>query len=168
MDIDQPKEIFEKLLKFNDQPKGIMLLAGPPGTGKTFASKEIYHSHTPYKLPHHDWDKAIYINQTDLNLRWYKEFKQFNDTSYLLLKLSEVPLLVIDDLGSRNPSDSFLDFLYSLFDKRYENRKTHGTIITTNFNALTLRDSFGDRIFSRITCGEIIKFNGKDRRMKDF
>lgn len=164
-DVNQPQDILEKLNAYDQNPKGFLLLAGKPGTGKTFAAEAIYNNHTNYRLPYFDHDKAAFISQVDLNDKWLESIKKYGDASYYKEIFGNTPLLVLDDLGTKAPTDSFIDFLYSLLDTRWKKRETNGTIITTNFSAETIHKIFGDRLLSRILSGKLIKFEGDDRRI---
>ncbi len=82
--------------------------------------------------------------------------------------MKQTKLLVLDDLGTKTPSDTFGDFLYGLIDHRWNFKSTLGTIITTNMNGKITRERFGDAILSRIASGINIRFEGEDRRILDF
>jgi len=81
-------------------------------------------------------------------------------------QLTEVEILIIDDIGAEKASDWVAETLYHLINTRYENLKT--TIFTSNLNLSELSDKIGDRIVSRIAemC-EVFKLEGKDRRLND-
>jgi DNA replication protein DnaC len=160
-------EQLEKIMTFAKNPKGFLLLAGANGTGKSFVAKAIYETHSKFKLPYYDMDEAFFINQADLNERWIRE-KMEGNALELGSRLKETKLLVIDDLGTKKPSDSFADFLYAIIDYRWNNEDVLGTIITTNMNGQVTREKFGDAILSRIASGIRLRFDGEDRRILDF
>lgn len=160
-------EQMEKIMTFAKNPKGFLLLAGANGTGKSFAAQAIYEVHATFKLPYYDMEEAFFINQSDLNERWLQS-KQENGSSDLSSRLKQTKLLVLDDLGTKTPSDAFGDFLYGLIDYRWNQRSTLGTIITTNMTGKITRERFGDAILSRIASGIQIRFDGEDRRIIDF
>jgi DNA replication protein DnaC len=140
-------EHMEKIMKFAQHPKGFLLLAGANGTGKSFVAQAIYDAHSTFKLPYYDMDEA---------------------SLELLSRLKKTTLLVLDDLGTKTPSDTFADFLYSIIDYRWNQRDALGTIITTNMTGKITREKFGDAILSRIASGIQIRFDGEDRRIIDF
>lgn len=142
-------------------------MSGANGAGKSFVAEAIYELHTPFKLPNYDKDIAYFISQADLNEKWLDEKTQ-GSSKELSDRLKGTKLLVLDDLGTRIPSDAFLDFLFALIDHRWRSRDTLGTIITTNLIAQEVRTKFGDAILSRIASGIIIRFDGEDRRIIDF
>lgn len=167
-DIDKKTpEQMEKIMTFAKNPKGFLLLAGANGTGKSFVAQSIYEAHATFKLPFYDMDEAFFINQADLNERWLHS-KQENRSLELSARIKETKLLVLDDLGTKTPSDAFGDFLYAIIDYRWNQRSTLGTIITTNMTGKITRERFGDAILSRIASGIQIRFDGEDRRIIDF
>lgn len=164
-------EQMAKIKAYAKNPKGFFLIAGDNGLGKSFIALAIYEIYARFKLPQYDMDEAFFINQSDLNQRWLHDKKEGNDME-LQLRLKQTKLLVIDDLGTRPPTDAFVDFLYSIIDYRWNNKNDLGTIITTNMNGTITRELFGDSILSRITSGSYIRLteelNGGDRRIIDF
>lgn len=167
-EIDQktPEQI-EKLKQFSQNPRGFLLLAGTNGTGKSFAAESIYEMHTPYRLPHYDKDLAYFVTQSNLNTQWLEEKREGSGLN-ILHCMKATKLLVIDDLGTRTPSEAFVDFLYDLFDHRWRNKDKLGTIITTNLSAEKIRLMFGDAIVSRVASGICMRFIGDDRRYINF
>lgn len=160
-------EQMEKIMTFAKNPKGFLLLAGANGTGKSFVAQAIYEAHSTFKLPYYDMDEAFYINQADLNERWLYS-KQDNSSLELSSRLKQTKLLVLDDFGTKTPSEAFGDFLYAIIDYRWNHRNQLGTIITTNMTGKITRERFGDAILSRIASGMQIRFDGEDRRIIDF
>lgn len=163
IDINQKSEIVEFSYTFARKPRGFLLLAGSNGTGKTHCALEIYHGFSPYKLPAYDHDIAIFVTQADLNIWWTKELRE-GDSLHLLEKIRKTKLLVIDDLGTRTPSEPFMDFLYAISDYRYTHREKKGTIITTNLTVQNMRDKFSDAFVSRVASGTCFRLEGPDRR----
>jgi DNA replication protein DnaC len=164
--IEQPEPILSQLLHYAAHPFGFLLLAGTNGTGKTFAAKAIYHKNTDYILPEYNQEKAIFIKQPDMNIEWMSKIANGQSIEYFLQDLVKTKLLVIDDLGTRTPTESFMDFLYVLIDKRWERRQKTGTIITTNLSEEDFRKKFGDAVFSRAASGMCLRIDGADKRFK--
>jgi DNA replication protein DnaC len=164
-DIDQSEEDKQILYEYGKSPAGFLLLAGKNGSGKSFAAEAIYNMNTSFRLPSKDDEQAIFITQADLNIEWTQ---YQGDNLYLSQKYKNTKLLVIDDLGTRKPSDAFMDFLYAVVDHRWRNRDTKGTIITTNLTSNDVRALFGDALLSRIASGIVRRWDHKDRRMINF
>jgi DNA replication protein DnaC len=163
-EMDQSEEDKKVMLKYIKNPKGFLLLAGTNGTGKSYAAQAIYNCCTPFKLPAYDHDEAIFINQSDLNTDWQANFLE---KSFNLSKYKKTKLLVVDDLGTRKPTEAFMDFLYAIIDYRWRLKNELGTIITTNFNEDSMRKVFGDAFFSRIASGIVKRWDGPDRRFNE-
>lgn len=164
---DKTPEQIEVAKKFAAKPLGFLLLAGTNGTGKSYIAEAIYELQTPYKLPYYDSDLAIFINQADLNEKWLDE-KADGSTKELMNRHKNVKFLVLDDLGTKTPSEAFGDFLYAIIDHRWRERDKLGTIITTNLNSDDMAKKFSNAILSRVGSGLILKFDGKDRRLVKF
>lgn len=163
---DKPQELLKKIYEYEKKPYGFFLLSGHNGCGKSFIAEALYYSKTPYKLPDYDSDLAIFINQSDLNEQWKHIGKE--SPIYFSEKFKNTKLLVLDDLGTRIPTDAFLDFLYAVVDYRWRHKEELGTIITTNKNANQFREIFGDAILDRISSGFVYRLEGKSRRAVNF
>ena len=166
-ELNQPDDWKEKFLAFAADPKGFMLLAGKNGTGKTTATEAIY-DQARIRLTNPQDDEKMFFTQVDLFMRWTKEMKQWGETTYFCERLCNCRLLVLDDLGTRSPSEAYKDFIYAIIEKRERNKDDVGTILTTNLNSAQMREMFGDAIVSRVASGQVFRFEGKDRRFKDF
>ncbi len=163
-DLEQSEELKCYLNAFAASPRGFILLSGTNGSGKSYASLEAYNAFTPYRLPYYDHDLAWFITQAELNLRWQKEVMVDRSAFQLFENLSKTKLLVLDDVGTRIPTDSFMDFLYLIVDQRSINKDKVGTIITTNLNQTQMREMFGDAFVSRVASGRCFRLEGNDRR----
>jgi len=159
-DIDgRTAEEMELIKKYYLNPCGFFLMAGGNGTGKTFIAKVIYYKFATFTLPQYDYDEAFFINQPGLNHSWLHE--EMNNLLYIL---KTTKLLVLDDIGTRTPTDAFMDFLYFIMDYRWTYRAKLGTVITTNLNSSMMREQLGDAFFSRVTSGICMRIDGEDRR----
>jgi DNA replication protein DnaC len=161
------EEVIEDLKDYALNPHGFVLLVGKNGRGKSYTAMKVYEKVTPYKLPAFDHDRAWFINQADLNLLFAEINDKWGHARSLLEQAYKTQLLILDDLGSRIPSPAFMDFLYAVIDRRWNERHKKGTIITTNLDSTRLRKDLGDAIFSRIASGRNYVFNGEDRRFNE-
>lgn len=164
LNIQQDEDVINFLSEYAQNPRGFVLLSGKNGTGKSYAAMQVYNCISPFKLPAYDNEIAIFLNQADLNMKWSLEISKWSQTISLLTELKNTRLLVIDDLGTRTPTDAFMDFLYALVDARYEERRKKGTIITTNLTGKDMREKFGDAFVSRAASGQCFRLEGEDRR----
>ncbi len=163
---DQPIEIINALKEIEKTLTGFIVFSGKNGTGKSYAAKCVYNSLNPYKSPDHDHDIAILTTQAELNMTYNKKLSEYGQVFTYLDYIRKTKLFVLDDLGTRTPTDAFMDFIYSLVDYRYENKLA--TIITTNLNANDMRKNFSDAFVSRVASGKCFRFEGKDRRSNPF
>ena len=161
------EEVVQDLKSYILNPQGFVLMVGKNGRGKSYAAMKIYEQLTPYKLPYHDYDIAWFINQADLNILYAETVEIYGHALSLLKQAYNSRLLVIDDLGTRIPSAAFMDFLYAVIDKRWNERAEKGTIITTNLDSNRIRKDFTDAIFSRIASGRNYVLLGEDRRFSE-
>jgi len=163
--LNQSQDVIDCLEEFASDPKEFIILSGTNGSGKTYAAMAVYEVVTPYVLPAYDYDIAYFSTQVDLNNRWKQMMKDYGDTQFLSDQIVGAKLFILDDLGTRTPSDAFMDFLYEIADKRYTHRKTRGTIITTNLNAFDMREKFGDAFTSRVSYNKCFRLDYEDRRI---
>ena len=162
--LNQKPEVIDFIKKYIHNPRGFLLLSGTNGTGKTFTAMKIYEAISPYKLPDYDSDCAMFFTQADMNMKFSKDAMN-GGAGYFLDRVVSTKLLIIDDLGTRTPSEAFMDFLYTVADSRYNEKNSKGTIITTNMDSRMMQDKFGTAFFSRVASGQCFRFDGKDRRV---
>lgn len=162
-DIDQKSyEFIEAINCFARNPTGYLLIAGSNGNGKTFASRALFDRFWTPICNNQFW------NQADLKIKWQDVLAEYKTTNHFLKDIVDAPLLVLDDIGTTRPTESFMEFLYVIADKRYNSKDTHGTIITTNLNSNMMRDMFGDAFVSRVASGLCVRHDGPDRRAAKF
>lgn len=163
----QSEEVIIDLADYALNPQGFVILQGMNGRGKSYAAMKIYEKNTPYQLPNFDRDLAWFVNQADLNLLYSEANEIYGHAMTILKQAQKTKLLILDDLGTRTPSEAFKDFLYAILDKRYNEKDKKGTIITTNLDSTKIRKDFSDAIFSRIASGRNYVVIGEDRRFCD-
>ena len=137
-----------------------ILFTGGTGVGKTFLTNciarklmDTYHS-------------VIYFSASDLfevfsrNKFDYDQAEEMKDTYRYIL---DCDLLIIDDLGTElNNSFTSSQLFYCINERMNMNRST---IISTNLSLTQLRDSYTDRVTSRIMRYRIIPLYGRDIRL---
>lgn len=148
----------EKIKSFAKHPKGTITMAGPCGNGKTLTAVAIFAAHF-----HYHGLGARFVNAETLYQMWREETVK-GHVSYLVEKLSNAPLLIIDDLGQGDITDNYKRFIYSVINKRWS--AALPMVLTTNLVGKEFREMFGDAVLSRVSDGEIWKFTGKDHRLK--
>lgn len=137
-----------------------LLFYGETGLGKTFISNCIAKSLL---------DKGnLVIYQTSFKMFEIIEDYKFKNSNEHISKdnynnLFECDLLIIDDLGTELTNSFTNSELFNILNTRLLNGKK--TIISTNLTPLQLRETYTERIFSRIFDKfRMVKFIGKDLR----
>lgn len=119
-------------------PKALILvLAGAPGKGKTFAAARWVSDVAKQAKT------AMFIQAQKLASDLYS-----NDGRANWRTAEDSQALVIDDLGSEHASDAFKSQLESLVDSRVTNKRR--TAITTNLEAKEFEAKYGPRVGRRV------------------
>lgn len=153
----QNETIKNQLHTWGQKPTEILILTGKPGRGKTYAASAVLNDYRSKEVP-----SERFCNVSELYLQWQLAQSQGMQIN-LLERLSETKLLVLDDLGSRVPTDAFLDFIYALINRRINSNR--GMLLTTNLSSDDLQRTVGDVIVSRLLSGKAIVFVGPDKRL---
>lgn len=170
---------------------GSVLIAGPPGTGKTWqlygllrgqrlrraadlinVGERVRHEYTEsrrWKIELESaWAKrrvADVIARDILVI--ISESSDIRSARYDREKLDawcqDERILAVDEVGCVKPSDWVLEAVYEIATQRRKEGRT--TIWTTNLTPDELRQSFGAAIASRMLGDSVIAFDGKDRRL---
>ena len=158
---DLADEAKNRLKIWAKNPNGVVVFSGESGRGKTYVAVcclDVYRKE--------EKDRAAFLSLPYLFLLWKNAVFTGKSEVELLDSVKNQELLVLDDLGMREPSPAFQDFLYVLID--YRLNKSLGTILTTNCSSAELRKRIGDPITSRILTSEVFTFTGKDKRTAKF
>lgn len=167
----------EKLPRNNPNPgRNGLFITGPKGTGKThlvaaIANKLMNQGIAVICMTMIDLLERIKSTYTDARQR----FGGYYDAADVLDAYTDVPLLIIDDLGKEQPTEWAISRIYAIINARYE--ALMPTIITTNYseaellrrltpkdsNDTTTADAAIDRL--REMCGAIVT-SGESWRTK--
>jgi len=137
-----------------------LLLFGDTGVGKTFLTnciaKELLDtSHSVIYLTAIELFERF--KQRDLNRRYDEDVF---DCDYIL----DCDLLIIDDLGTEVGNTYTNSKLFYCINERILRKKS--VIISTNLSLSDIRDTYSERIFSRLTSSyKILKLFGNDIRI---
>ena len=162
---DLMKTAYNTSLKFiKNFPSGASLLFfGKAGLGKTFLSHCIAE-----ELMKKGYS-VLYLSAPDLFDILRKNVlgeKSEDESSYseLVEYTKTCDLLIIDDLGMESVTEFTISQLNICLNERL--LKKRSTLISTNLSPGELRETYGERISSRITgLYDICKFYGRDIRM---
>ena len=139
-------ELFKKYIsKLKDTEKKLIFLNGDVGVGKTYILKAT--THEAIKNNYY----ALYTTSFDLNKSFLAyHCAKLDEKDNILNKYLECDLLLIDDLGTENILKNVtIEYLYLIINQRLESGKN--TIITTNLSLDELKDTYDERIMSRIS-----------------
>lgn len=151
--------IKEKLLKTR-APEQDLFLFGLIGRGKTHIMAALIRHYTGegYGIIRIDFDGFCCRVRSTMN-------PASKLTEWDMMKpLIDIDILVIDDLGLRSKQETDFAYvtLYSIINKRQE--KMLPTFISSNKDLDRLRESFDERIVSRLRTALIIEVKGEDKR----
>lgn len=161
--LEQDKQEIDKIKNwiFSTQTnKGPLFFFGAAGRGKTYTAIAcLYFLNKFGKIP---WNEIKFVNSSELNQEWlyWDALNRYEN----LKKLQEATVLVLDDLGVKQPSEAFMDYLYAIINNRDGNMKP--SFYITNLSSIELNNCFGPRFVSRLMSGEVIYFKKDDLRKK--
>lgn len=136
--------------KVQDCPS--LLIAGPTGTGKTYAAYAVLRA-----MGVDRWQAVTYADLA-AELR-----PSGRDPESAFDRYAKTHLLLLDDLGAAKGSEWVEEMTYRLINRRYEQRLP--SIFTTNVPLAKLREVLGERVASRLVemC-RVVPMTGGDRR----
>lgn len=139
---------------------GNLLLLGRTGCGKTFLSNCVAKALLDQGV------SVIYFTSSEL-FRVFEEqtFKKNTDVADLHDHIFDCDLLIIDDLGTEFQNSFTTARLFQCLNERLLRNKS--TIISTNLSLEEMRDTYSERITSRVFSNyDVIKLIGNDIRIK--
>ncbi len=154
--VNQSAGKIEYMARFVKLPKGLIVMQGTPGTGKTYAAMALCEYVTRTE------SSVIFTTQKQMADNWLKTFHEEIPSGYAR-KVMECKLLVIDDFGTAELSKSLLEFLMHVINSRLQ-WSNRGTVITTNLDSKKLAEYCGDALSDRLNTGQKFLFSGKSRR----
>ena len=131
---------------------------GSTGLGKTFLSAAI-----AKKVLEKGFSVVYYSARQLLAMVTDFEFGKAPEKKEACESVFNADLLIIDDLGSEQQTAVSASTLFDIINTRALNGKK--MIINTNLAAKDLHSLYSDRIFSRLTEFERLKFIGEDVRV---
>jgi DNA replication protein DnaC len=134
------RRIVERARAYADGPSGWVLIAGPPGCGKTHLAAAIANARLV------QGDPVIFSVVPDLLDHLRAAFGPNSDVAYdeLFESVREAPLLILDDLGTQSGTPWAQEKLFQLLNHRYNGRLP--TVITTNLRPEELDERLQTRI----------------------
>lgn len=157
----QVVRICKDFIKNFDKKHENLLFTGSTGVGKTFltnciAGELMDTCHSVVYLTASDLFEIFSRNKFD-----YENAEDMRDMYRFVL---DCDLLIIDDLGTELNNSFTSSQLFYCINERMNMKRS--TIISTNLSPVRLRDSYTDRVTSRIMSGyRMIPLYGKDIRL---
>tara|TARA_B100000700_G_scaffold39796_3_gene40242 strand:- start:60 stop:1430 length:1371 start_codon:yes stop_codon:yes gene_type:complete len=144
---DSLERAYQQSLRFAKKPEGWILLHGGYGCGKTHLAAAIGN----YSITiGHD---VLFVNIPDLLDHLRSTFAPGSTIDYdtLFDKTRNIFLLILDDLGSENPTQWAQEKLYQIINHRYTTKLP--TVVTSNVNL----ESIEPRIRSRLVDIDLVR-----------
>ncbi len=120
------KLVYENVLNFAKEPHGWLILKGGFGCGKTHLASAIANYRIAHGYP------VLFINTPDLldHLRAAFSPTSVSQFDERFEQVRNVPLLILDDLGTESHTEWAQEKLYQIFNYRYNAQLP--TVVTTN------------------------------------
>lgn len=137
---------YSQAMQYAKELNGWLLLTGSFGTGKTHLAAAITHQAVQSAVP------SMFLTVPDL-LDWLRNsFSSTDDSSFedRFDEIRNIPLLVLDDLGTENATPWVREKIFQIINHRYLNRLP--TVITTNLDMQRIEE----RISSRLQDSELV------------
>lgn len=137
----------EPSLERMERPCTVLVLAGPPGCGKTTAAARWLADACGHKARQVAHSKATEI-PAFMPVSQLIRVSRFDNAS--MVALEKAARLVIDDLGAEylDNKGAFLSFVDGLLNARYADWRP--TVITTNLSAAQFSERYGTRTIDRL------------------
>jgi DNA replication protein DnaC len=120
-----------------------LMLLGKVGTGKTHLMCAVLQALMPVHC-------GLYLTVSELIGTIRETWRRDSERSQAkaLNELANVPLLVIDELGAQYGTDGEQNTLFTIVDRRYNDRKP--MLVASNLNRPNLKAIIGDRSYDRL------------------
>lgn len=156
-----------------ERTDNILIHGTNAGTGKTHLAVALL-KYIGVNYPVNELDKQYsgrlssdieFVFFSELMMKIRSTFKESSSESEsdIIKRYSNIPYLIIDDIGAEKNSEYVISVLYLILNNRYQNMLP--TIVTTNMDSKGIAESYHQRIVSRLASGFIVKLEGKDRRI---
>ena len=163
----QLKAKSESILKFIANGNNLYIYSANCGNGKTSWAIRVMYSYFDKIWHKSGFDcKALFVSVPKFLYNCKRSISQdVKGFEELCNLISEVDLVIWDDIGEMKASDYEHQILFQYIDDRINSKKSN--IYTSNKNKEQLEDVLGVRLASRIyNCSECIEFLEEDKRGK--
>ncbi len=147
-------------MQYAAAPRGWLVIQGACGTGKTHLAAAIGHQAISQNI------RTIFVTAPDLLDHLRNTYAPDAEITYdqKFEQMSQVDLLILDDLGAENQTPWAREKLYQLLNHRHHAKLA--TVITTNLEKLEFPERIRSRMYdANLTITSVI--NAPDFRQKD-
>lgn len=141
-----------------------LLVCGTEGTGKTLFACSHLNSYLG-RVINESVPEPLYITQSEMNMQ-FRSAMHDNGTSELQVfrRMTEVPLLVIDEIGRSKNSEYNMENLEAIISKRYAWKRP--TILISNETGKDIREIFDRHILDRLATGGTLEMHDASQRSR--
>ena len=161
---DVPANVLTALRRYAAAPHGFLVLSGPPGSGKTWASVAVLGE--LLRTGERRIQDLRFIGEADYLQQLRQAFDDAPVSDRLLPPTHPrvVKLLVFDDLASAYLTEWGRGEVAGLIERRYANELA--TVLTTNLTLAELAEAIDARLVSRVAeDGQVFAFPDRDLRL---
>ncbi|MCA9073675.1 MAG: ATP-binding protein [Planctomycetaceae bacterium] len=140
-----------------------LVIWGNVGSGKTSTAALLYASWSRDDVKWFSAAEFVRVVQTarrDGQVLLPGSVNTVGEESIWRVRVDQSSLVILDDLGTRMPTDSQYEILFELIDRR----AGKPLVVSTNHSPDGLANIFDERITSRLLAGTVIEFALPDRR----
>lgn len=163
------KDVIDDIVETVEEGTNFFMYGTVPGTGKTFTSCCIMNEYIRKTCltDRFDFEHPLALFATYADVMDSLRYRRDEPETFELMELMrDVPLLLLDDVGSGTTSAFTVEQTYMLLNHRFNNGLS--TIVTSNLSLAQLKEPnvLGERSVSRILSNCTgYSFKGADKRM---
>jgi len=152
---------FEAAYRWAKHPGGFLVLWGTSGNGKSHlaaaAVRQVVKNQDVLR-----WNRTVEFIKVPVLIDRLRR-SQRREESSVVDDYTNIPNLILDDIGAERSTEFALEQLYLLIDGRLAKKRP--TLFTCNLHPKEVAEKIGERLASRIFMGKCVELSGRDRRL---